>query len=126
MLLAVAAQKLHDFMQPRPVLDRQEHVLQRSKCGNLLVTLRSYFSNKFLTSWDNYLCFTPNYFKLDSLSDDITFVYANCVIVIGPEHPIYYSNCLLYFLFLFDKSDESNVIVNVCVRQKMQNSIIIY
>ena len=26
-------------------------------------------------------------------SDDITFVYANCVIVIGPEHPIFYNNC---------------------------------
>ena len=75
-------------MQSRPVLDRQEHVLNRSKCGNLMLTLRSCISNKFLTSCDKYLNFTPNYFKLNSLSDDITFVYVNCAIVIGPEHPI--------------------------------------
>ena len=46
----VAAQKLHIFMQSRPVLDRQEHVLHRNKCGNLMLTLRSCFSNTFLTS----------------------------------------------------------------------------
>ena len=28
-----------------------------------------------------------NYCKLNSLSDDIPFVYVNCIIVIGPEHP---------------------------------------
>ena len=42
----VAAQKLHVFMQSRPVLDRQEYVLYRNKCGNLMMTLRSCFSNK--------------------------------------------------------------------------------
>ena len=31
--------------------------------------------------------FTPNYFRLNSLSDNITFVYVNCVFVVGPEHP---------------------------------------
>ena len=46
----VADQKLHVFMQSRPVLDRQEHVLHRNKCCNLMLTLRSCFSNKFLTS----------------------------------------------------------------------------
>ena len=46
----VAAQKLHVFIQSRPVLDRQEHVLHRNKCGNLMLTLRSCFSNTFLTS----------------------------------------------------------------------------
>ena len=45
-----AAQNLHVFMQSRPVLDGQEHVLHRYKCGNLMLTLRSCFSNKFLTS----------------------------------------------------------------------------
>ena len=30
----------------------------------------------------------PNSFKLNFLSDEITFVYVNCVIAIGPEHPI--------------------------------------
>ena len=83
----VASQKLHVFMQSRPVLDRQEHVLHRNKWGNLMLTLRSCFCNNFLTSWDKYLNFTPNYFQLNSLSGDITFVYVNCVIVIGPEHP---------------------------------------
>ena len=82
----VAAQKLYFFMQSRPVLDRQEHVLHRNKCGNLMLTLRSCFPNKFLTSSDKY--FTPNYFKLKSLSDDITFVYVKYVIVIVLEHPI--------------------------------------
>ena len=53
-----------------------------------MLTLRSCFSNKFLTSIDKYLNFTPSYFKLNSLSDDRTFVYVNCVIVIVPEHPI--------------------------------------
>ena len=38
----------------------------------------------------NSVHFTQNYFKLNSLSDDITFVYVNCVIVIGSEHPTYY------------------------------------
>ena len=46
----VAAQKLHVFMQSRPVLDRQEHVIHGNKCGNLMLTLLSYFSNKILTS----------------------------------------------------------------------------
>ena len=46
----VAAEKLHVFMKSRPVLDRQEHVLHGNKCGNLILTLRSCFSNKFLTS----------------------------------------------------------------------------
>ena len=46
----VAAQKLHVFMQSRPVLDRQEHVLHRNKCGNLMLTLRFHFSNKLLTN----------------------------------------------------------------------------
>ena len=45
----VAAQKLHVFMQSRPVLDRQEHVLHRNICVNLMLTLRSCLSNKFLT-----------------------------------------------------------------------------
>ena len=49
--------------------------------------LRSSFSNKGSTSCDKYLNFTLNYFKLNPLSDDITFVYVNCVIVIDPEHP---------------------------------------
>ena len=53
-----------------------------------MLTVRPCFSNKLLTSWDKYLNFTPNYFKINTLSDDITFVYVNCVIVIGPEHPI--------------------------------------
>ena len=74
-------------MQSRPILDRQEHVLRRNKCGNLKPTLRSCFSNKFLPSWVIYLNFTPNYFKLNFPSDEITFVYVNCVIVKGPEHP---------------------------------------
>ena len=43
----VAAQKLHVFMQSRPVLDRQEHVLHRNLCGNLMLTWHSCFSNKF-------------------------------------------------------------------------------
>ena len=47
---SVAAQKLHVFMQSRPVLDRQEHVVHRNKCGNLMLTLRSCFSNKYVTS----------------------------------------------------------------------------
>ena len=81
----VAAKKLHVFMQSRPVLDSQEHVLHRNKCGNLMLTLRSCFSNKFLPSWNKYLNFTQNYFKLISLWDDIIFVYVNCVIVICPE-----------------------------------------
>ena len=46
----LAAQKLHVSMQSQPVLDRQEHVSHRKKCGNLMLTLRSCFSNKFLTS----------------------------------------------------------------------------
>ena len=37
------------FMQSQPVLDRQEHVLHRNKSGNLMLTLRSCFSNKYLT-----------------------------------------------------------------------------
>ena len=78
----VASQKLHVFMQSRSVLDRQKHVLHIIKCGNLMLTLRSCFYNNFLTGWDNYWNFTPNYFKLNSLSDDITFVYVNCLIVI--------------------------------------------
>ena len=53
-----------------------------------MLTLRSCISNKFLTCWDNYLNFTPNSFKLNFLSDQITFVYVNCVIAIGPEQPI--------------------------------------
>ena len=81
----VAAQKLHVFMQSRPLLDSQEHDLHRNKCGNLMLTLRSRFSSKFLTSRDKYFNFTPNYFKLISLSDDIIFVYVNCVFVFGPE-----------------------------------------
>ena len=52
-----------------------------------MLTLRSCFSNKFLSSWDKYLNLTPNYFKWNFLSDDITFVYVNCAIVIDPEHP---------------------------------------
>ena len=86
----VAVQKLHVFMQSRPVLDRQEHVLHRNKSGNLMLTLRSCFSNKFLTSWDKYFNVTQNHFKLNFLSDDITFAHVNCVIehVIGHEHPI--------------------------------------
>ena len=87
-VMNVAVQKLHVFMQSRPVLDRQEHVLHRHKSDNLMLTLRSCVSIKFLTSWDKYLNFTPNYFKLNFLSDDIPFVYVNCVIVIGLEHPI--------------------------------------
>ena len=70
----VAAQKLPVFMQSRPVLDPQENVLHRNKCGNLMLTLRSCISNKFLICWDNYLNFTPNSFKLNFLSDDITEV----------------------------------------------------
>ena len=31
----VAAQKLHVIMQLRPVLDCQEHISHRNKCGNL-------------------------------------------------------------------------------------------
>ena len=31
----VPAKKLHVFMQSRPILDRQEHVLRRNKCDNL-------------------------------------------------------------------------------------------
>ena len=53
-----------------------------------MLTLRSCFSNKFLTSWDKFLNFTPSYFKLNSLSDGITFVYVDGVIVIDPEHSI--------------------------------------
>ena len=60
----VAVQKLHVFMQSRSVLERQEHVLHRNKCGNLMLTLRSCFSNTFLTSLDKYLNFTAYYFKL--------------------------------------------------------------
>ena len=64
-----------------------------------MLTLRSYFSNKFLTSWDKYLKFTPNYFKINYFSDDITFVHVNCVIVIGPEHPnIPGNNYIKFFL----------------------------
>ena len=44
----VGAQKLHVFMQSPPVRDRQEHVLHRNKCSNLMLTLRSCLSNKFL------------------------------------------------------------------------------
>ena len=61
-------------MQSRLVLDRQEHVLHKNKSGNLMLNLRSCSSNKLLTGSDKYLNFTPNYFKLNSLSDDITFV----------------------------------------------------
>ena len=50
-------------------------------------TWRSCLSNKLLTSDDKCLNFTPNYFKLNSLSDDITFICVNCVFVIGTEHP---------------------------------------
>ena len=96
----VAAQKLYVFMQPRPVLDRQEHVLHRSKCSNLMLTLRSCFSNKFLTSGDKYLNFTRNYFKLNSLSDNITFVYVNCVIGIGHEHLTNYLYNISYLVLL--------------------------
>ena len=39
----VAVQKMHVFMQSRRVLDRQEHVLHRNKCGNLMLTLRYVF-----------------------------------------------------------------------------------
>ena len=46
----VAAQKLHVFMQSRPVLDRQKKVLHRNKCDNLMQTLRSCFSHNILTS----------------------------------------------------------------------------
>ena len=73
-------------MQSRPVLNRQEHVLHKNKCLNLMLTLRSCFSNNFFDPL-RYLNFAPNYFKLSSLSDDRTFVYVNCVNVIGPEHP---------------------------------------
>ena len=51
-----------------------------------MLTLRSCFSNKCLTGRDKYINFTPTYFKFNSLSDCITFVYVNCVIVIGPEY----------------------------------------
>ena len=87
-------------MQSRPVLDRQEHVLHRNKCGNLMLTLRSCFSNKFLTSGDKYLNFTRNYFKLNSLSDNITFVYGNYVIGIGPEHLTNYLYNISYLVLL--------------------------
>ena len=53
-----------------------------------MLTLRYYFSNNFLTNSDKCFNFKSNYFKLNSLSDDITFIYVNCVIAIGPEHPI--------------------------------------
>ena len=43
---SVVAQKLHVFMQSRPVQGRQEHVIHINKCVNL----GSCFSNKFLTS----------------------------------------------------------------------------
>ena len=52
-----------------------------------MLTLQSCSSNRFLTSSDKYLNFTPNYFILNFFSDDITFVYDNGVTVIGPEHP---------------------------------------
>ena len=29
----------------------------------------------------------PNYVKLNFLSDDIAFLYVNCIFVIGREHP---------------------------------------
>ena len=54
----VAAQNLHVFMQSRPVLDSQEHVLHKNICGNLILTLRSCICNKFLTGGDKYLNFT--------------------------------------------------------------------
>ena len=85
-------------MQSQPVLDCQEHVLHRNKCGNLMLTLQSCFSNNFLTSWGKYLNLTPNYFKLNSLSDQITFVYVNCAIVIGPEHPSIYL-CVVFGIY---------------------------
>ena len=53
-------------MQSRSVLDRQEHVLHRSKCGNLMLNL----------------------FILNTLSDDITSVYVICANVIGPKQSI--------------------------------------
>ena len=68
-IYCVAAQKLHVFMQSRPFLDSQEHVLHRNKSGNLMVPLRSCFSNKFLTNREQYLNFTSNYFKLNTLSE---------------------------------------------------------
>ena len=61
MIDCVAAPKLHVFMQSRPIMDCQEHVLHINKCGNLMLTLRSCFSNKFLTGSDKYLNFTSNY-----------------------------------------------------------------
>ena len=51
-----------------------------------MLTLRSCLSIKFFTSSDKYLNYN---FKLNSCLDDITFVYINCIIVIGPEHPMF-------------------------------------
>ena len=96
----VAVQKLHVFFAVTTHSGLSKHVLHRNICGNLMLTLQSCFSNNFLTSWDKYLNFIPNYFKLSSLSDDITFVYVNWVIVIGPEHPVIIS---LHTCVTFDK-----------------------
>ena len=64
-----------------------------------MLTLRSCFSNKFLTSWDNYLNFAPNNFKLNSFSDNITFVCDIWMIIISPEHTIYIIMWAIYFAF---------------------------